>query len=122
MQRLSLVYNLSDQDAQGIVIATNLENSSATGAGCVVPHGDVVRYHLSARGDVDPTSILSSVAQHFSVGKGQLTGVVSGHTTSLCPLVQAALGVVQVQGRSICTMRTAAVRVQPLGAETPKLR
>ena len=89
--------NLPAQDAQGVLEVTNLENSSTTGAGCVVPHGNIVCHHLNACGDVDSTSILSYVAQHLDVGEGQLTDIVGSHTATLCPLVEAALGVVHVQ-------------------------
>ena len=103
--------NLPDHDAQGVWKATNLKYSSTTGAGCIVPHGDVVCHHLSAGGDVDSTSILSYVAHHLDVGEGQLTDIVGGHTATLCPLIEAALGVVHVQRRPICTTYTAAFSV-----------
>ena len=88
--------------------SANLEDSTTTGAGCVVPHGHVVGHHLGTSGNVDSTAVLGCVAQHLSVGEGQLGDVVGGHTASLCPLVHVAAGVVHVQGRSICITQTVA--------------
>lgn len=77
---------------------THLEDTSPTGAGSVIPHGDVVPHKLGTSGDVDPTAILSCVVQQLGVDNGQLSRIVGRNTASLRALVGVALGVVHVQG------------------------
>lgn len=86
--------------------SANLEDSTTTGASCVVPHGDIVSHHLRTSGNVDSAAILGGIAQHLGVREGQLGDIVGGHTASLCPLVHAATGVVHVQGGSVCIPKT----------------